>query len=149
MTPELASICEQFGVTVVHPAQHRPFTPMQTAAGQTLERILTDPSIGETSEKRADHLRDVLTVLTESENNKNMLIAPVIKAVSRIMAGNPSWYASDATKFLEVMDRADLPSLYMKARQNKKVVSAHDAIAALLLDELQKVFRVQEQVRLI
>jgi Cu/Ag efflux protein CusF len=37
----------------------------------------------------------------------------------------------------------------MKARQNKKVVSAHDAIAALLLDELQKVFRVQEQVRLI
>lgn len=32
MTPALASIFDQFGITVVHPAQHRPFTPMQTAA---------------------------------------------------------------------------------------------------------------------
>jgi hypothetical protein len=149
MSPELTSICDQFGVTVVHPAQHRPFTPMQTAAGQTLERILTDPSIGETGEKRADHLRDVLTVLTESENCKHMLIAPVIKAVSRIMAENPAWYASDASKFLGVMDQADLPSLYMRARANKKVIKAHDTIAALLLEKFRQVFQAEEQARLI
>lgn len=149
MSPELASICDQFGVTVVHPAQHRPFTPMQTAAGQTLERILTDPSIGETGEKRADHLRDVLTVLTESENCKHMLIAPVIKAVSRIMAKNPKWYRSDASKFLEVMDKADLPSIYMRARANKTVLKAQETISALLLDELRKVFQAEEQARLI
>ncbi|MCE3257315.1 MAG: hypothetical protein K0Q64_1398 [Nitrobacter vulgaris] len=126
MTPELASICEQYGVTVVHPAQHRPFVPMHTAAGATLDKILIHE--GE------DHLRDVLTVLTESENNKNMLIAPVIKAVSRIMAKNPKWYRSDASKFLEVMDKADLPSIYMRARANKTVLKAHETIAALLLD---------------
>jgi hypothetical protein len=141
MTPALVSICDQFGITVVHPAQHRPFTPMQTAAGNTLDKILR--------REGEDHLRDVLTALTESENNKNMLIAPVIKAVSRIMRENPTWYAGDASKFLEVMDKADLPSLYMRARENKKVVSAHDTIAALLLDELRKVFHVDEQARLI
>jgi hypothetical protein len=141
MTPELISICEQYGVTVVHPAQHRPFVPMHTAAGATLDKILICE--GE------EHLRDLLTVLTESENNKNMLIAPVIKAVSRIMAENRTWYASDASKFLGVMDKADLPSLYMRARANKKVIKAHDTIAALLLDKLRQVFQAEEQARLI
>jgi hypothetical protein len=141
MSPALASIVADFGVTVVHPAQHRPFVPMHTAAGNTLDKIL--------HHEGENHLRDVLTVLTESENNKNMLIAPVIKAVSRIMAENPNWYASDASKFLEVMDRANLPSIYMKAKQNKTIVSAHDAIATLLLDKLRQVFQAEEQARLI
>lgn len=141
MTPELAAICQEFGIAVVQPAQHRPFTPMQTAAGRTLEKILKDG--GE------DHLRDVLTVLTESENNRNMLIAPVIKAVSKIMAEHPTWYASDASRFLEVMDGADLAGMYERARANKGVVAAHDTIAALLLDELRKVFQAEEQTRLI
>lgn len=141
MTPALATICKDFGLTVVHPAQHRPFTPMQTAAGQTLERILSDQ--GE------DHLRDVLTVLTESENCKHMLIAPVIKAVSRIMVQHPTWYGNDASVFLETMDRADLVGLYERAKANKGVVEVHKTIAALLLDELRKVFKPQEMERLI
>lgn len=141
MTPALASICQDFGITVVHPAQHRPFTPMQTAAGQTLERILSDQ--GE------DHLRDVLTVLTESENCKHMLIAPVIKAVSRIMTQHPAWYGSNASAFLEVMDRADLAGMYQTSRANKGVVEAHKTIAALLLDDLRKVFQAEEMERLL
>ncbi|MGB6080243.1 MAG: hypothetical protein WBF99_12365 [Xanthobacteraceae bacterium] len=141
MTPQLASICQDFGISIVHPAQHRPFTPMQTAAGQTLERILAD--------RGEDHLRDVLTVLTETENCKHMLIAPVIKAVSRIMSQNPTWYGSDASAFLEVMDKADLAGMYQAARANKGVVEAHKTIAALLLDELRKVFQAEEQARLI
>lgn len=141
MTPALASICKDFGIGVVQPAQHRPFTPMQTAAGNTLDKILRHQ--GE------DHLRDVLTVLTESENCKHMLIAPVIKAVSRIMSEHPNWYASDASAFLEVMDRADLASMYERAKANKRVVAAHGTIAALLLDELRKKFQVEEMERLI
>ncbi len=141
MTPELASICTDFGITVVHPAQHRPFTPMQTAAGATLDRILRD--------RGENHLRDVLTVMTESENNRNMLIAPVIKAVSRIMAENPTWYGEDASAFLAVMDKADLASMYEAAKPNKKVVSAHDAIATNLLALLSTKFRAKEMERLI
>ena len=141
MTPALAAILSELDIRVVNPAQHRPFTPMQTAAGQTLERILADQ--GE------DHLRDVLTVLTESENCKHMLIAPVIKAVSRIMTQHPTWYGSDASAFLEVMDRADLAGLYERAKANKGVVEAHKTIAALLLDELRKVFQPTEMERLI
>lgn len=138
MTPELTSICDQFGVTVVHPAQHRPFTPMHTAAGATLDKILRH--------KGEDHLRNLLTALTESENNKNMLIAPVIKAVSGIMSGEKTkhWYESDASKFLEVMDKANLPSLYMRARANKGIVSANDTIATLLLDRLREHFEPEE-----
>lgn len=141
MTPTLATVCKDFGLTVVHPAQHRPFTPMQTAAGNTLDKILR--------EQGGDHLRDVLTVLTESENNRNMLIAPVIKAISKIMVEHPGWYASDASKFLEVMDRADLAGLYERARANKRVVAAHDTIAALLLDLLRGEFQPEEMERLI
>lgn len=141
MTPQLASTCQDFGISIVHPAQHRPFTPMQTAAGQTLERILAD--------RGEDHLRDVLTVLTETENCKHMLIAPVIKAVSRIMSQNPTWYGSEASAFLEVMDKADLAGMYERAKANKGVVEAHKTIAALLLDELRKVFKPEEMERLI
>lgn len=141
MTPALASICADFGITVVHPAQHRPFTPMQTAAGNTLDKILRED--GE------NHLRDVLTVLTESENNRNMLIAPVIKAVSRIMAENPTWYGRDASAFLEVMDKADLAAMYEAAKPNKKVVSAHNGIATMLLAQLSNVFKPEEQERLL
>jgi hypothetical protein len=141
MTPTLATICQDFGISVVHPAQHRPFTPMQTAAGQTLERILAD--------RGEYHLRDVLTVLTESENCKHMLIAPVIKAVSRIMSQNPTWYGSDASAFLEVMDKADLAGMYERAKANKGVVEVHKTIAALLLDELRSGFEPVEQERLI
>lgn len=141
MTPALASICKDFGISVVHPAQHRPFTPMQTAAGQTLERILTD--------KGEDHLRDVLTVLTESENCKHMLIAPVIKAVSRIMTQHPTWYGSDASAFLAVMDSVDLAAFYEASRANKGVVEAHKTIAALLLDELRRMFQPEEIERLL
>lgn len=141
MTPALAAICQDFGIAVVQPAQHRPFTPMQTAAGRTLERIL--------QVRGEDHLRDVLTVLTESENNRNMLIAPVLKAVSKIMAEHPTWYASDASKFLEVMDSADLAGMYEQARANKGVVAAHDTIAALLLERLREYFEPEKQERLI
>lgn len=141
MTPSLANILDDLDIRVVNPAQHRPFTPMQTAAGNTLDKILR--------ERGEDHLRDVLTVLTESENNRNMLIAPVIKAISKIMAEHPSWYASDASKFLEVMDRADLAGLYERAKANKRVVAAHDTIAALLLDLLRGEFQPEEMERLI
>jgi hypothetical protein len=37
----------------------------------------------------------------------------------------------------------------MRARENKKVVAAHDTIAALLLNELRKVFHAEAQERLI
>ena len=141
MTPSLASICADFGITVVNPAQHRPFTPMQTAAGNTLDKILRED--GE------NHLRDVLTVLSESENNRNMLIAPVIKAVSRIMVENPTWYGNDASAFLEVMDKADLAAMYEAAKPNKRVVSAHNAIATMLLAELSEIFKAEEQERLL
>ena len=141
MTPALSAILSDLDIRVVNPAQHRPFTPMQTAAGNTLEKILR--------EQGENHLRDVLTVLTESENCKHMLIAPVIKALSRIIAQHPTWYANDASAFLEVMDRADLAGLYERAKANKGVVEVHKTIAALLLDDLRKVFKPEEMERLI
>lgn len=128
MTPSLANILDDLDIRVVNPAQHRPFTPMQTAAGATLERILSDH--GEA------HLRDVLTVLTESENTKHMLMAPVIKAVSGIMSKHPRWYENDASGFLAVMDKADLAEMYERSKANKGVVPAHATIATMLLKEL-------------
>ncbi|MDB5620530.1 hypothetical protein [Tardiphaga sp.] len=141
MSPKLAQICADLGISVVHPAQHRPFTPMQTAAGNTLDKILREES--------ENHLRDVLTVLVESGNNRNVLVAPVIKAISRIMAENPTWYGNDASGFLDVMDEADIAAMYEGAKPNKRVVAAHDAIATLLLAKLGERFQVVEQERLI
>lgn len=128
----LEQICKEYGIEIVSPTQRRPFVPMQTAAGSTLEKILR--RVGEA------HLRDVLKVLTESENNRHMLNAPVIKAVSRIMEENPTWYGRNATTFLEVMDRVDMAMIYEKARANIGVTKAHDTIAVMLLAELRKKF---------
>lgn len=141
MTPTLSAILSDLDIRVVNPAQHRPFTPMQTAAGATLERILAD--------RGEDHLRDVLTVLTESENTKHMLMAPVIKAVSGIMSKHPRWYENDASGFLAVMDKADLAEMYERSRANKGVVPAHATIATMLLKELGAVFAPEEMERLL
>lgn len=135
MTPSLSSIVSDFGITVVHPAQHRPGVPMHTAAGATLEGILA--AHGE------DHLRDVLTAIVESENNRAALTAPVIKAVSKIMVANPRWYGDNAGKFLEIMDRANLSDMARRASASRGVVPAHDHIAALLLAMLTEEFEVQ------
>lgn len=149
MTPALSAILDDLDIRVVNPAQHRPFTPMQTAAGATLERILSDPSVGETTADREKHLRDVLTVLTESENTKHMLMAPVIKAVSGIMSKHPRWYETDASGFLAVMDKADLAEMYERSKANKGVVPAHATIATMLLKELGAVFAPEEMERLL
>lgn len=137
MTPQLATICSDLGITVVHPSKHRPHVPMHTAAENTLESILADYG--------GNHLRDVLTAITASENNKHMLIAPVIKAVSKIMVEHSTWYEESAGKFLEAMDRADLAKLHQQAKADRKIAQPQQAIATLLLEELRKEFRDVEQ----
>lgn len=139
MTPELATICAEIGVTVVHPSKHRPHVPMHTAAGETLERLLADHG--------ADHLRSVLLSIVETENNRHMLVAPIIKAVSDTLLAHPSWFGG---AFLEAMDKIDLADMYDRAKANREAVKGlREAIATMLYETLRGQFHDEPEPRLI
>lgn len=136
ITPVLARICEEVGVAVVPVTKQR--GPMETYAVNTLVHLLRDHGEG--------HLRSVLMAIVETENNKRMLVAPVIWAVSDILLAHPSWFGGD---FLEAMDRIDLAEMHERAKANREAAQPRQAIATMLFDELRKDFQPEEQARLL
>lgn len=136
MTPELTSICDELGVSVIPTTQYR--GPMQTCAVNTLERILR--------EHGAAHLRSVLMSIVETTNNKRQLVAPTLWAVSDLLLAHPTWFGG---VFLEEMDRIDLAEVHEIAKANKKAASARQAVSTLLFERLSKVLKVEEQERLL
>lgn len=136
MTPELLAICDELGIRVVPVTKQR--EPMETCAVNTLARIL--------NEHGQEHLRSVLMSIVETENNKRMLVAPVIYGLSDILIAHPSWFGGD---FLEAMDKIDLAEMQQMAKPNKKAVPIRRAIATMLFDELRKTFQPTEQGRLL
>lgn len=136
MTPALASICSELGITVIPVTKQR--GPMETCAVNTLDRIMTDHG--------AAHLRSVLMAIVETTNNKRMLVAPVIWAVSDILLAHPKWFGGD---FLDAMDRIDLTEMHGLAKANRDAAQPRQAIATMLFEQLRKTFHVEEQERLI
>lgn len=127
---QLEDILSDFGIEVV-PNQARR-RARQTHAARTLERILR--SRGEA------HLRDVLTCILEADNNALALTAPVLKAVSALMAEHAEWWEADASAWLAVFDRTNLVELHERVKGNRRAAAPPAAIATVLYGELVKVF---------
>lgn len=136
MTPALASICSELGITVIPVTKQR--GTMETCAVNTLDRIRTEH--GEA------HLRSVLMAIVETTNNKRMLVAPVIWAVSDILLAHPKWFGGD---FLEAMDKIDLADMHERAKANRDAAQPRQAIATMLFDELRQSLLPEEQARLL
>lgn len=136
MTPALASICAEVGIAVIPVTKQRDL--METCAVNTLERVLANH--GE------EHLRSVLISIVETENNKRMLVAPVLLAVSDVLLAHPSWFGGD---FLSAMDAIDLANMHERAKANRRAAQPRQAIATMLFEQLREKFQVVEQERLI
>ena len=136
MTPALATLCTELDISVIPVTKQRGV--METCAVNTLEHVLRDHG--------TEHLRSVLMSIVETENNKRMLVAPVIWAVSDILLAHPSWFGGD---FLEAMDRIDLADIHERAKANREAAQPRQAIATMLFEELRKDFQPEEQARLI
>lgn len=132
----LAAILDEYGVeTIPIKATRR---PRQTCAGKTLENILGNH--GE------DHLRAVLSCLMEGENNAMALVAPVITAVSDLLLAHRDWWEADASRWLAVMDTADLNRMFDEAKRNRHAVMPKSCtVAALLFHELAAAFAPRER----
>lgn len=136
MTPALRAICDEIGITVIPVTKHRDL--METCAVNTLERIL--------KEHGEEHLRSVLISIVETENNKRMLVAPVLWAMSDLLLAHPSWFGGD---FLAAMDRIDLPDIHEQAKANRDAAQPRQAIATMLFNQLRSDFQPEEQARLL
>jgi len=136
MSSALASICAEIGIKIVPLTKQR--DAMETFAENTMERILRNH--GE------EHLRSTLIAIVETQNNKRMLVAPVIWAMSDVLLMQPSWFGS---AFLEAMDGIDLAEMYDRAKAYKKAAQPRQAIATMLFEKLREKFQVVEQERLI
>jgi hypothetical protein len=136
MTPALAAICSELDVRVVPVTKQRGL--METCAVNTLERLLT--------EHGPEHLRSVLMSIVETENNKRMLVAPVILAVSDVLLAHPSWFGS---AFLDAMDKIDLGDMHERAKANRHAAQPRQAMATMIYEELRGTFHDEKQERLI
>jgi hypothetical protein len=136
VTPELTNLCTELGVTVIPTTKHR--GPMETCAVQTMDRIQR--------EHGPAHLRSVLIAITETANNKRMLVAPVIWGVSDILRAHPHWLGG---AFLEAMDGIDLAEMHERAKANRKAAQPRKAIATMLFDRISGVLENDPQARLL
>jgi hypothetical protein len=138
MSARLADLCAEFGVEVIDTRQARSRKPGQTCADRTLARILEDE--GEA------HLRSVLVTMMETENNKRMLIAPVIWAVSDVLRGHPDWFGET---WLQAFDAIPIAELHELAKQSREAVAPRQALATMLIERLRPHFKPNPQPRLI
>jgi hypothetical protein len=91
---------EDIGVTVISiNAADR--APRETKAVNTLERMLRTHG--------PDHVRMVLSLIVQSENNARELAGPTIKAVSRELLAHPEW--DDITGWFEELDAMPLAAI--------------------------------------
>lgn len=129
--PTLFSVLAEYGVRVIPPNAKR--GPLQTHAAVTLDRLWQDGR-GEA------HLRDVLTCITESENNGRALTSHVITATSNVLRAHSEWWERDASAWLGVFDEANLMELERIAKGNKKALSVPAGLTAEIYRRLRKVF---------
>jgi hypothetical protein len=82
---------------------------------------------------------NTLRTITESTANDRALIAPVINALSDILAAPPRW-AERGVAGIEAFDNIDLLHLAAAAKENRKAVAPRAAITAMLHSLLSPVF---------
>jgi hypothetical protein len=133
---DLPAILSELGIAIVPVTKQRDV--METCAGNTLERIR--------KEHGDEHLRSVLISIVETTNNKRMLVAPVIWAVSDILLAHPTWFGGE---WLDAMDKVDLAEMHERAKANRRAAQPRQAIATMLFETLSSKFAVEEQGRLV
>jgi hypothetical protein len=133
----LADICDELGIKIVTVSESAR-KPGQTCAGKIMQKVLHDE--GEA------HLRSVLITITETENNKRMLVRPVILAVTDVLRTYPSWFGD---QWLNLFDKIELSDLYEEAKRDREGIAPRNSIAARLIDRLRPHFDVPPQARLL
>jgi len=129
MSRTLAGLLREFNVDVVDNARAWRRSARQTCAGKTLARIF---------ELRGyEHLRSVIISICETKNNKKMLVAPVIWAVSDVLHMRPEWFGD---RWLGGLDEVALEQLYEQAKLIRRIVKPRFAMATLLIDDMKKYF---------
>lgn len=138
MTEDLSAICAESGVEMIPKEDSCRRGPNQTCAGQTLARIL---------EKRGPaNLRQTIMTIVETRNNNRQLVAPVIWAVSDLLAAYPDWVGS---AWFDAFDEIELAEVHKTAKLNKLLAKPRQAIATMLFGMLAPKFIDKPQGRLI
>lgn len=119
------SICQDMGIEIV-PTTVRPGNN-RTCAGATIAAIFDAHGPG--------HLTLVLRTITESTGNERALKAPIIWAVSDLIAAQPGW-ADLGLRWIEAFDDVDLLALMRQAQPNRQAVQLRAAICTLLFERL-------------
>lgn len=120
----------EFGIEAVGKASYP--KPGQTRAVGTVRRIIKRH--GET------HMRDVLTVIADTRNNKASLEAEVFGAVSDLLLACKDWYEADPSKFLAVFDACPIGELQAVAHDLRGFVPLRHALAGLIYERVWRVY---------
>ena len=120
-----ASICSSLDIEII-PTSVRP-GKNQTCADATMAAVFKQYGPG--------HLTLVLRTIVESVGNERALKAPIILAVSDLVATQPSW-AGLGLRWIEAFDSIDLMELMHSARSNKKAVPLRAGICTLVFERL-------------
>lgn len=126
MSRTLAGLLREFNVEVVDNSRNWCRGARQTCAGRTLARIF--------DLRGYEHLRSVIISICETKNNKRMLVAPVIWAVSDTLQLRPEWFGD---RWLRALDRVELAALYERSKVIRKIVKPRFSMATKLHDLME------------
>lgn len=106
--------------------------PGQTRAVGTIRRIM---------ERHGEaHMRDIMTVLAETSNNRASLEAEVFGATSDILRACQHWYEADPSKFLAVFDATPIGELQAVAHDLRGFVPLRAALCGMLYERVWRAY---------
>lgn len=124
------ALLKEFGIEVIDKSRYP--RAGQTRAIGTIRRIW---------ERRGEaHIRDVMTVIADTTNNKASLEAEVFGAVSDIVLACKDWYESDPSKFLAVFDACPIGELQAIAHDLRGFVPLRAALAGLIFERVWRTY---------
>jgi hypothetical protein len=129
MSKTLAGLLREFNVDIVDNSRNWCRGARQTCAGRTLARIF--------EARGYDHLRFVIMSICETKNNKRMLVAPVVWAISDVLDAYPEWFGDC---WLTAMDGINLAEIFDRASANRRIAPPRSAIATLIFERMQPHF---------
>ena len=134
----ISKLCREFRIEIIDNRRNKSRAARQTCAVRTLERLVQTRGYA--------HMRLVLMSIVETKNNKRMLVAPVILAVSDVLRAHGNWFGD---QWLKAMDAIELEELYALAKHSRRAVRPRWAIATMLIERIRPHFTEQPKQRLI
>jgi hypothetical protein len=122
------SLFDELGITYRGPADYCRPGQAETHCGPIIERMITDHGV--------PHARQVLQTFVETKGNADMMVRPIVLAVSDILLAHRRWREAGLA-WLEAFDNIRLRDVWKTAKATR-MKAKREVMTALLFVEIER-----------